>query len=99
MELINYDKRIFRRMERCTRIYRLLPYGTRRTGQPLDTGSPIFAVYHDTGNPDSTAQQNVNYYKNTYLQDWASTASAHFFVDDEECIICIPLDESVACNL
>lgn len=40
-----------------------LPYGTRRTGQPLDTGSPIFAVYHDTGNPDSTAQQNVNYYK------------------------------------
>ena len=63
IELINYDKRIFRRMERCTRIYRLLPYGTRRTGQPLDTGSPIFAVYHDTGNPDSTAQQNVNYYK------------------------------------
>lgn len=70
-----------------------LAYGTRRTGQPLDTGNPIFAVYHDTGNPNSTAQQNVNYYKNTYMQDWASTASAHFFVDDEECIICVPLDE------
>ena len=37
-----------------------LPYGTRRTGQPLDTGNPIFAVYHDTGNPNSTAQQNVD---------------------------------------
>ena len=35
----------------------------------------------------------MNYYKSTYLQDWASTASAHFFVDDKECIICVPLDE------
>ena len=70
-----------------------LPYGTRRTGQSLDTGSPIFAVYHDTGNPGSTAQQNVDYYKNTYDIDWATTASAHFFVDDKECIICVPLDE------
>ncbi|WP_407807891.1 N-acetylmuramoyl-L-alanine amidase family protein [Staphylococcus aureus] len=70
-----------------------IPFGTRRTGQALDTGKPIFAVYHDTGNPGSTAQQNVNYYKSTYMQDWASTASAHFFVDDKECIICVPLDE------
>nr|DAZ23506.1 MAG TPA: LYSK HYDROLASE, ENDOLYSIN [Caudoviricetes sp.] len=70
-----------------------LPYGTRRTGQKLDTGNAIFAVYHDTGNPGSTAQQNVDYYKNTYDIDWASTASAHFFVDDKECIICVPLDE------
>ena len=29
----------------------------------------------------------------TYMQDWTSTASAHFFVDDKECINCIPLDE------
>ena len=50
----------------------LIPYGTRRTGQKLDTGSPIFAVYHDTGNPGST-QQNVNHYKNTYMEPWAST--------------------------
>ncbi|MCH4326235.1 peptidoglycan recognition protein family protein [Staphylococcus haemolyticus] len=71
----------------------LVPYGTRRTGQKLDTGEPIFAVYHDTGNPGSTAQQNVDYYINTYMQDWASTASAHFFVDDEECIIDVPIDE------
>ena len=26
-----------------------IPFGTRRTGQDLDTGKPIFAVYHDTG--------------------------------------------------
>ncbi|WP_049434142.1 peptidoglycan recognition protein family protein [Staphylococcus hominis] len=71
----------------------LIPYGTRRTGQKLDTGSPIFAVYHDTGNPGSTAQQNVDYYKNTYMEPWASTASAHFFVDDKECIINVPIDE------
>lgn len=71
----------------------LIPYGTRRTGQKLDTSEPIFAVYHDTGNPGSTAQQNVDYYINTYMQDWASTASAHFFVDDEECIIDVPIDE------
>ena len=71
----------------------LIPYGTRRTGQKLDTGSPIFAVYHDTGNPGSTAQQNVDYYKNTYMEPWESTASAHFFVDDKECIINVPIDE------
>ena len=46
----------------------------RRTGQKLDTGSPIFAVYHDTGNPGSR-QQNVNHYKNTYMEPWASTTS------------------------
>lgn len=34
-----------------------LPIGTRRTGQRLDSGKPRFAVFHDTGNRDSTAQQ------------------------------------------
>lgn len=70
-----------------------LPIGTRRTGQRLVSGNPKFAVFHDTGNQDSTAQQNVNYYRNTYNIDWASTASAHIFVDDKECIICIPVTE------
>ena len=83
-------------MEWRTSVYRLLPYGTRRTGQSLDTGSPIFAVYHDTGNPGSTAQQNVDYYKNTYDIDWATTASAHFFVDDKECIMCAIRRKSMA---
>ena len=36
-------------------------------------------------------QQNVNHYKNTYMEPWASTA--HFFVDDKECIINVPIDE------
>ena len=44
----------------------------RRTGQKLDTGSPIFAVYHDTGNPGEC--NKVNHYKNTYMEPWASTA-------------------------
>lgn len=71
----------------------LLPFGTRRTGRKLDSGTPKFAVFHDTGNPDTTAQGNVNYYKNTYNIDWSATASAHIFVDDVECIVCVPLDE------
>lgn len=70
-----------------------LPIGTRRTGQRLDSGVPKFAVFHDTGNRDTSAQQNVNYYKNTYNIDWSATASAHLFVDDTECIICIPVTE------
>ncbi|MCE4957729.1 SH3 domain-containing protein [Macrococcoides caseolyticum] len=70
-----------------------LPIGTRRTGQRLDSGVPKFAVFHDTGNKDTTAQQNVNYYKNTYNIDLDHVASAHFFVDDKECIICIPVTE------
>lgn len=71
----------------------LLPIGTRRTGQPLTTGKPKFAVMHDTGNKNSTAQQNVNYYKNSANISWAYVASAHIFVDDKECIICIPVTE------
>lgn len=70
-----------------------LPIGTRRTGQRLDSGVPKFAVFHDTGNRDTSAQQNVNYYKNTYNIDWSATASAHLFVDDTECVICIPVTE------
>lgn len=73
--------------------YDLLPIGTRRTGQKLKTGKPVFGVVHDTGNPNTSAQANVNYYKNTYRQPWSSVASAHIFVDDKECIICIPVTE------
>lgn len=70
-----------------------LKIGTRHTGQRLDSGHPKFLVFHDTGNRNSTAQQNVNYYNNTYNQPWATTASAHVFVDDKECINCVPLEE------
>ena len=45
--------------------YDLLPIGTRRNGEALHTKmeSLVFAVIHDTGNPNTTAQDNVNYYK------------------------------------
>ncbi|BDE75632.1 hypothetical protein [Staphylococcus phage S6] len=68
-----------------------LPIGTRRAGDKLN--GPKFIVAHDTGNPNTTAQNNVDYYRNTYNIDWNYTASAHIFVDDKECIICVPLDE------
>ena len=42
---------------------------------------------------NSTAQQNVNYYRNTYNISWSQVASAHIFVDDKEAIICIPVTE------
>lgn len=75
--------------------YDLLPIGTRRCGERLHTknGKPSFAVMHDTGNPNTTAQDNVNYYKNSYNIDWSMVASAHIFVDDKEAIICIPVTE------
>lgn len=73
--------------------FQLLPYGTRRSGQKLRKGKPEFIVAHDTGNPNSTAQQNVNYYKNTYNIDINSTASAHIFVDEKHAIICVPTTE------
>lgn len=73
--------------------FQLLPYGTRRSGQKLRKGKPEFLVAHDTGNPNSTAQDNVNYYKNTYNIDINQTASAHIFVDDKHAIICVPTNE------
>ncbi|UEH01997.1 N-acetylmuramoyl-L-alanine amidase [Staphylococcus gallinarum] len=73
--------------------YDWLPIGTRRSGQKLTSGEPVFAVAHDTGNPNTTAQDNVNYYKNSYNIDWSIVASAHIFVDDKECIVCIPVTE------
>lgn len=73
--------------------YDFLPIGTRRSGQPITSKKPLFAVAHDTGNPHTTAQTNVNYYRNTYMENWATVASAHIFVDDKECIVCIPVTE------
>lgn len=46
-----------------------------------------FLVAHDTGNPGSTARQNVRYYTNSCHE---MSASAHLFVDDREIIECIP---------
>ena len=46
-----------------------------------------FVVAHDTGNPNSTAGQNVAYYEQSRNE---LSASAHLFVDDREIIECIP---------
>lgn len=46
-----------------------------------------FIVAHDTGNPRSTAKNNVDYYERTCNE---AQASAHIFVDDKEIIECIP---------
>jgi N-acetylmuramoyl-L-alanine amidase len=61
----------------------------RRSGAML--GPVKFLVAHDTGNPGSTARDNVNYYINT-CQTVAPklTASAHLFVDDKEILECVP---------
>lgn len=46
-----------------------------------------FVVAHDTGNPNSTALGNVNYYESSRNE---IAASAHIFVDDKNIIECIP---------
>ena len=57
----------------------------RRSGQSIVRVK--FLVAHDTGNPSSTADQNVRYYINSRDE---MSASAHLFVDDKEIIECIP---------
>lgn len=57
----------------------------RRSGSLMS--SVKFIVAHDTGNPKSTAAQNVSYYRNSKND---MSASAHIFVDDKEIIECVP---------
>ncbi len=47
-----------------------------------------FIVAHDTGNPGSTAANNVSYYERSRNDQ---SASAHIFVDDKEILECIPV--------
>lgn len=58
----------------------------RRSGKLIIDGVK-FIVAHDTGNPGSTAANNVGYYERSRNED---SASAHIFVDDKEIIECIP---------
>lgn len=58
----------------------------RRSG--IKMSKMKFVVAHDTGNPNSTAKNNVNYYKNSAND---MSASAHIFVDDKDIIECVPL--------
>jgi N-acetylmuramoyl-L-alanine amidase CwlA len=67
----------------------LIPIGTlRRSGKKLDR--IVFIVAHDTGNLNSTAKNNVDYYKRTANE---MSASAHLFVDDKETVLCVPIEE------
>jgi N-acetylmuramoyl-L-alanine amidase len=56
--------------------------------RPGGNRTPRYVVAHDTGNPDSTAQQNFNYFNSRQLE-----ASAHVFIDDKQILIIIPLQE------
>ena len=60
----------------------------RRSGDKIK--GVKFIVAHDTGNDNSTALQNVNYYINSKDE---MSASAHTFIDDKDIIECVPLDE------
>ena len=70
-------------------IQKYLPTGTKRRSGNLIKGV-AFIVAHDTGNPNSTALSNVNYYTNSANEE---SASAHSFVDDLGVIECIPHTE------
>jgi N-acetyl-anhydromuramyl-L-alanine amidase AmpD len=63
--------------------------GTKRRSGLKNSGIK-FLVAHDTGNPNSTARQNVSYFKSSAND---MSASAHTFIDDIDVIECIPLNE------
>ena len=70
-------------------IQKYLPVNTlRRSGQKL-LGIK-FGVAHDTGNLNSTALQNVDYYIRTANE---MEQSAHTFIDDINTIECVPQNE------
>ncbi len=70
-------------------IQKYIPVGTlRRSGQKILQVKGIVA--HDTGNPNSTALQNANYYVSTPNE---AEVSAHTFVDDVNIIEVIPQTE------
>lgn len=57
----------------------------RRSG--IKMKKVTFFTDHDTGNPGSTAQNNVDYYCRTCND---TSTSAHAFIDDLGVIICVP---------
>ena len=65
-----------------------LPIGKRRSGAKLLRVG--FITAHDTGNKNSTARNNADYYRRTYNDSYQS---AHRFVDDVECIALVPDNE------
>jgi N-acetylmuramoyl-L-alanine amidase CwlA len=66
---------------------RIIPAPSKRNPGLAMTAGVRFIVAHDTGNPGSTAQQNVAYY---HASRDEMSASAHIFVDDLAILECIP---------
>ncbi len=66
---------------------RLLTSGSKRRSGLKIVPEVRFIVAHDTGNPDSSAMGNRNYYENTNNE---ISASAHIFVDHKQIVECIP---------
>jgi N-acetylmuramoyl-L-alanine amidase len=67
-----------------------IPKPSRRRSGIL-TQKIRFLVAHDTGNPGSTAADNVRFYIDTcQTVPRDKTASAHIFVDDKQILECIP---------
>lgn len=66
----------------------LPPKTLRRSGDLIN--GVKFICCHDTGNDDSTAEQNVDYFIQSANFE---SASAHSFVDDQGVIECIPATE------
>ena len=66
----------------------LLPISLRRSGKKND--GIKYLVCHDTGGPNATAQNEVDYYTKSAFE---MEASAHYFVDDLGAIMCIPENE------
>jgi len=67
-------------------IKRYLPCPSDRRRGLLMSPGVRYIVAHDTGNPGTTARQNVAYFTNQPNL----SASAHLFVDGEEIIECVP---------
>lgn len=68
-------------------IPRYLTSGTKRRSGKAISPAVKFIVAHDTGNPNGTANGNVQYYERSRND---ISASAHLFVDDREIIECVP---------
>ncbi len=67
-----------------------------RPGTPLTEVKGV--VVHYVGNPDTTAWQNKNYFKNL-AETHATYASSNLIVGlDGEVILCVPLDEIAYCS-
>lgn len=70
-------------------IQELLPVPSqRRSGLKIE--NVTYIVCHDTANDGASALDNVNYYIQSANVE---QASAHIFVDDKQCLECIPLIE------